>query len=218
MKKILLVTLALATALATAPLAMADTLSFTATGSSTGPGTATTASNVSATGTLTGTALGGNVFGITAVSGVSITINGIVSGATLVTNNNAFSASGDNNNDFWVSDVVNTTGASGYLPTLPGTGAYSIHTFSGLVFQLTSGTYAGDFVDFYYLTGGDVVDTATPDGSTYVPATGDGYDINFAVTDLSTATPEPSSLLLMGTGLLLVAGFLFRQKALQGVL
>jgi len=202
MKKFWLVSLALAIALATASAAMADTLTFTAYGTNSGApnGTATNSTYIHASGTLTGTALGGGKFGITNASGVSITFQGVTSGAILVQNTAPWT-SGTVNPDFFVIDLVNTTGAYGYLP-------YTTDGYSGLVFQLTSGTYAGYYVDFFNLPSGyDFLSASNdPSGNIFIP-TNDGYDVNFSVTD----TPEPSLLLLLGTGLLCMAGFLFRK-------
>jgi hypothetical protein len=202
MKKLSLVVLALATALAIAPAAKADNFGFTASGVNSGDpgGTAATPAWVSASGTLTGVGLGGSNWGITGASGVSITINGDTGSASLVASTDPWH--GDSpNTEFNYSDVINTSGAQGGVPTVDGN--------SGLLFQITSGVYSGYFAEIYYDGFGDVL-SASPDGSLYVPET-NGYDVNFQVT------PEPSSWLLLGTGLLFLGGFLYR-KAKPGLM
>jgi hypothetical protein len=190
---------------------MADTLNFTATGTNNGDpnGTPTTALLTNASGSLTGTALGGGDFGITSAYGVSITFGGTDYSATLVPSNNEWGVDKTTlPGAAWYTDIIDTTGASGDLPNITG--------YGGLVFQLTSaGTYHDYYVAFYNDGFGDVAYAASnPAGSIFVPEN-NGYDIDFSDSE---ATPEPSSLLLMGTGLLLMAGFLFRAKALQNMI
>jgi hypothetical protein len=76
---------------------------------------------------------------------------------------------------------------------------------SGLLFLITSGEYTGYYVDFWNDNKSDVMSGSDdPNGIHYLPNDySNGYEVNFGVS------PEPSSLLLFGTGLLLMAGFLF---------
>jgi len=83
---------------------------------------------------------------------------------------------------------------------------------SGLLIKLTSGTLSGDFV---YINGINGVDSNQVDVSIFKSLTGQGAKkaistVNYYVTnnDISK-TPEPSSLFLLGTGLLSLAGLVF---------
>lgn len=207
MKKISLVVLTLATALATASAATLDTLTFTATGTNNGDpkGTASTVLQTNASGTLTGIALGGGEFGIISASNVSITFDGTAYSATFVPSGSEWGSdvttlplAG------YYTDIVDTTGASGDLPN-------NVDDIGGIVFQSTSaGTYVNDYVFIFNDGNGDVTYVSSISGLTVDPPypASNGYEVNYSD---SVVTPEPSSLLLMGTGLLLMAGFLFRK-------
>jgi hypothetical protein len=209
MKKLSLVVLALATALATAPAAMADTFNFTISGIN---GVDTNGTSgwglVSGNISLTGNSIGGGQYLITSAS---ITLNavGITTGtqtgslisttATGVTADPGhsgyyFSPSG---NAWTFDDIINLSNANHVDGGL-----------GGLLFSLPGGNQ----VLIWYSGGNDNLADFNTGTSSYYPTVTDGYAVSLQYT------PEPSSLLLMGTGLLLMAGFLFRQKALQGVL
>ncbi|MGA9070039.1 MAG: PEP-CTERM sorting domain-containing protein [Terracidiphilus sp.] len=211
MKKINLVVLALATALATAPAAMATTQTFyfNFTGAATGSGTPGVGLT-SGSGYLYGTLVGTNEYEIT--GGTGIVIDG--QAATVLLDNATPSFGG-------VDYGVDTVDSPGFnydnliFTTTPG----FVDT-TGLVFNITS---TPDQLELF-LQGSTVLSeeynsSTGLDTPIYVsgnPAT-NGYDTTFGVSPAS-ATPEPSSLLLMGTGLLLMAGFLFWRKAQQDVL
>jgi hypothetical protein len=204
MKKISLVVLALATALATAPAAMATTQTFyfdfngIATGSGT-PGVGLT----SGSGYLTGTLISGSEFEIT--GGSNIIIDGLA--ATVIGNTAPPIVNGVNTGldcsqpEFCFDNIIDMS-----------TSPYFVDSTGGLLFQITATTdqvllfTQGGTVLSDWNNGGGLPTDFHPTYNGANPATY-GYDTGLAITE----TPEPSSLLLLGTGLLLMAGFLFRK-------
>jgi hypothetical protein len=199
MKKFWLVGIALATVLATAPGASADTKSFwfTVTGASSGspngqPGNGTTnlfglnSTGITGGGILTGTQIG-NSSNYAITSGIDIWING--EQGTFVPTNNPPGTPTTIAGAYVYDDIFNLTASPDYV---------DLH---GLMLQF------GDWIVNINLDeGADVFGTYNTVTTDWNPADTDGYDINM---EAGIQTPEPSSWLLLGTGLFLMAGFLF---------
>ena len=192
MKKFWLVGLALATALATAPAAMADSFYVVITGVECCSNSGTSGlGHVSGSAVLTGNSLGGGSFNITSATYTSITVDGVTYSDPSIIINGTPGILNASNNGFWYDDVLNTS---------------SPYVAGGILFQLPGSPYS--YLDIYINGPGAVLSESNAAGTVYNPSYPiSGYDVSLAVS----ATPEPSSWLLLGTGLLFLAGFLFRK-------
>jgi hypothetical protein len=223
MRKFWLVGLALATALATVPAAKADStqLYFTIsgvnngnsngesglnnTGFGTGPGAG--GAGISGYGILTATLCaagncGAGNNGLYAITGgYDIVINGqmgsVLPASSLGTVTNSPVA--PNSNYISYDDLLK-------LNATPG---YDVVDNNGLAIS------ADGLIVSLWLDGpGDVFSTFNPTTGAFNPVTIDGYNITM---NAGLATPEPSSWLLLGSGLFLLAGLVVR-KARPGMI
>ncbi len=209
MKKLLLVGLALATALATAQAAKAAEFAFNITG----------VSNAGDVNGANGTGITGSVdlFGTLTSPGVyllnsgTITLNGGAVTRYTYGTGNLISTTAPG-----VTEVPASSPATFYPAGESSIGLYFDDLYTpggspmidttGLAFQFGNGNQLGLFFD-----GASLVvlgyDPITGGAGSFDPNSAAlGYDVNVG------ATPEPSSLLLLGSGLLLLAGFLIKKS------
>ena len=177
MKKFWIMTLAVATALAIAPAAKADTWYFNFYGL-----------GVSGSGSLTGDPLGGGQFNIT---GGTFVINGV--GAGVVNNPTPGAASVSVDGGIYYDNILIPAGS----PAVTG---------NGLLFIIGSGASAEEFN--IWSQGG-----VTYFDEYYEGAWLDNGENGVPIVLNISSTPEPSTLLLLGTGILALAvGLLLKAK------
>jgi hypothetical protein len=173
MKKLWIMTLAVATALAIAPAAKADTYYFNFYGL-----------GVSGSGSLTGNGLGGGEWNIT---GGTFIINGVSAGVVNNPTPGAASVSGDGG--IYYDNILIPAGS----PAVTG---------NGLLFIIGSGATAEEFN--IWSQGG-----VTYFDEYYEGAWLDNGENGVPIVLNISSTPEPSTWLLLGTGILALAAGLF---------
>jgi hypothetical protein len=207
MKRFLLVGLALATALATAPAAKAGSFAFNVNGASSADGP-----SISGSGIFSANAIAGDPGAYDIIQGsATITIGGVTYTANIISNpgTSGVSAYPSSSDDLFDYDDIINPGASKQVDS------------SGLLFQLSgdgalNGGLLGVWLDTWVGSSGqhdkyynDIIWNEASEDGTWLINNFPGGD---ALDSFDTwATPEPSSLLLLGTGLLCLAGFLFRK-------
>jgi len=180
MKRFSVALLALATALAIAPAALADTFSYTFQGS-----------NLDAHLTFTAVSDGGGTYTITYVTGTILAAPDITP-TTTVNTAPVFDPNGTNPADY---GPLVPNGDEVQYDNLLSPGSTLALDFSGVLFDV----------------GGVYVNIFSNNGS-YEWLDSGMYSNTSNVGDPIAATPEPSSLLLLGTGLLALAFFAFRKS------
>ena len=135
-----------------------------------------TGSGFTSSGTLTGTLEAGDP-GVYDITGITGTVNGVTITGILAPGQLHLGTSNDN--------LLNTNVGSTLLD------------YDGIGFTFGSPSSQGNF---YYYDGEYVFQSVVPGGNGAVD------DIQFAVTDTTAVTPEPSTLMLFGTGVLGLAG------------
>jgi|ERR1035437_190754 hypothetical protein len=187
MKKFALALLALATALAITPAAMADTFYFdyTSNDGTTGAFSITALAATQVSGEWVATGGTGMFFGLGLPFGTTL---------TLTPNPNAPNQATSPDGAFYFDNVL-----------LPGQNP--LITNGGLLFDITNGPDNGDYLNIFSNGAGPgTYEADIYSNGGYVSDFG-----NFSLTDVPGETPEPSSLLLLGTGLLGLAIVVFRK-------
>jgi PEP-CTERM motif len=196
MKKFPIALLAMAVGIALAPSARASTISFDVQGTGAGSGFQFTGLIDSGVSPFTIVADPSGMFSLSGVSGGTT-----ATGYTL-------EAAGDSIHSLTGGGPSGTSDNELYIPPINPNSPFDS---DGVIIKLLSGVDAGDYVWMFY-------DPANATNVNIYMYTSGGFitgeDIGMITTTLVGVTPEPSSLLMLGTGLLLLAGLLFWKKGI----
>jgi hypothetical protein len=193
MKKISFAVVALATAFAISPVAKADSFSFSVAGNGIVSSGIITFAPTSTPGVDDITGIKGT-FSDSKAGINDVAITGLVPSSYSSTNPSEVPAAGGY---FWEFD--NLIYPTGDAPGVGGSSAGGLLDLWGVLFTVTG----GDEVNIWGNGTGNPYTAGDSMGLSSGPFADSGTPINF------TTTPEPSSLLLLGTGLLFLAGFVF---------
>jgi hypothetical protein len=198
MKRFLVVGLVLATVLAMTPAAVAGPVTFfyfTLTGVSVSNGSSagSDGTGMTASGILEATGSGNSY---TVFYGYDIMINGVA--ANIVPTSAGISEGGG----YYISPNAGPGGFN-YDNIVNTSLAHYVDNLGGLLFDIPN---TADQYLLWWDAGGDLLDGYNTTTTNYNPLDTYGYDVSMSMSEIS---PEPPSLLLLGTGLFLMAGLLF---------
>ncbi len=208
MKKFAIVFPVLAAALAMTPAAKADSYTYTISGSNFNATFYLTASANNANGVVTpGTDTITSVAGTFTVGGHTYDIDTAIAPVTAAIGSDDTHPT--NNGEFLFDNLLYPSASKnkildwdGLLIDVPGTNGYELNLFSGAFGGIPGNSAPGDMY-FYFADNGS--------NHSNNPITPDSVNSSGSTSESLVATPEPDTLLLLGSGLLGLAFVVFRK-------